>query len=247
MDFLLPQNGKIDQPINAKYHGIDLNDEPVIQHEPLLICNSWLDSVEDISMFPTEQQKFKNRLDSRPSFDDKLCGAVNNTKKTEGNLNVVGDKPTTQVSSNVGPGYDDYIYNLEYPECTPPPFTSGKADPIIYFANIDVESALKRIDYADNKCFVKNYNKNRIDCHPQILDKDYRVPVRIPEISKCINFQKLNTNNGPINDKCSRSSKLFRNDTKNLNNHEVIQIGQNEYYTQPYTLENINDSKLFGC
>ena len=43
---------------------------------------------------------------------------------------------------------------------------------------IDVESRLKRIDYNDNLCYVKNFNPNGdLKTHFDILKKD-RIPVR---------------------------------------------------------------------
>ena len=203
MDFLLPENGHIDYD-DGDYHLKDLRDEKMIRHEPLLICNYEPEILSNERQFSRifPETNFENVLDPRycdvgrchqdlrkekfcdkkivkaPDFSNNLNNNANNgTNNVQGVVSgEVFNQPNTLPNNNVNPVNPvNNVNNLNnINQQVDVPFTSGKADPRLYFAAIDTESKLKRIDYSDNLCYVKNYISQDTPAggDKEVFDKD---------------------------------------------------------------------------
>ena len=166
----------------SNFHEIDLNDEKMINHPPLIICSFRNTHENNVR---TEERLFPNKalenvIDPRPV----TVGLSQQDLRKEKLENEVSKKETA-------PDFDDTFNPVPFNENIPAlAFTPGKAEFSGYAATVDVESRLKRIDYSDNKCYVKEYNPySDIKSHYGIIKKDYRVPVRTLGENKCSNLE----------------------------------------------------------
>tara|TARA_B100000989_G_C19493508_1_gene450902 strand:+ start:84 stop:881 length:798 start_codon:yes stop_codon:yes gene_type:complete len=146
------------------------------------------------------KEKFcDKKIVKAPDFSNNLVNnVVNNANNVANNgannvqgvvLDEVFNQPNTLPNNNVNPvNIVNNVNNVN--QQVDVPFTSGKADPRLYFAAIDTESKLKRIDYSDNLCYVKNYISQDTPAggDKEVFDKDYRTPIRIFGRMECGNL-----------------------------------------------------------
>lgn len=164
------------------FHGIDLKDEKMINHPPLMICsftNTDENNMRNVSrLYP--DKPLENVIDPRPVT---VGLSQKDLRKNKLENEVVKRKEA--------PDFDDTFNPVPFKEKIPEiEFTPGKAEFSGYAAAVDVESRLKRIDFNDNRCYVKNYNPNSdIKTHYEVLKKDYRVPVRTLGENECTNLE----------------------------------------------------------
>tara|TARA_Y100000590_G_C15565034_1_gene956284 strand:+ start:199 stop:906 length:708 start_codon:yes stop_codon:yes gene_type:complete len=194
MDFLLPENGHID-PDDGDYQSKDLVAEKMVHHEPLLICNYEPEILSNERQFNRifPDTNFENVLD--PRFCD--VGRCHQDLRKEKFCNQKVEKPP-DFSNNISGNTNDSLANSNISnECKESsgeviqiPFTSGKADPRLYFKAIDTESRLKLTGYSDNLCYVKDYRckATPVGGDKEVFDKDYRTPVRVSGRMECANL-----------------------------------------------------------
>lgn len=169
---------------DSNYHSKDLKDEPMIQHDPMLYC-SFRNTDENNSrtfgrIFPKD--KLENVLDERHCN----VGLCHTDLRKEKFCNSVTKNQFVKDAS-------DKAEFVPFVEKAPQiKLSSGLSEFKKYAASIDVESRLKRIDFNDNLCYVKDYKPNSdLLSHYEIIKKDYRIPVRIIGAYECGNFQEL--------------------------------------------------------
>ena len=199
MDFLLPENGHVD-PDDGDYQSKDLAADRMVQHERLLICNYELDVLSNERQFERifSDHNFENVLDPRycnvgictqDLRKEKFC-----SKKVEQAPDFTNDVVPNVNNGSVGAGAG--AGNLA-------PFTTGKGDPRFYFKAIDTESRLKRIGYADNLCYVKDFRSQDVPegGDKEVFDKDFRTPIRLGGRLECGNLE--------IPDQCSETKNYY--------------------------------------
>ena len=167
---------------NSNYYDISKEPEKMIHHEPFLVCshtNTDENNLRNVErLFPDQNQEII--LDERPVNVGLSKMDLRNNKLE----NSVSKKTAVEDATDT---FEPVAFKDNIPEI---PFTPGKAEFAGYAASIDLESRLKRIDYNDNLCYVKNFNPNSdLKTHYDILKKDYRIPVRTIGENKCTNFE----------------------------------------------------------
>ena len=184
MDYwLLSENkNKIVAQDDSNYHGVDLKDETVINHPPLVVCrfkNTDENNFRNVErIFP--DKPLKNVIDPRPV-------TVGLSQKDLRKTKLVNEVSERKEAPDFNDTFEPLPFNEDIPELA---FTPGKAEFSGYATAVDLESRLKRIDFNDNLCYVKEYNPNSdLKTHYEVLKKDYRVPVRIHGENECSNLE----------------------------------------------------------
>lgn len=169
---------------DSNYHSKDLRVEPMIKHEPMLYC-SFRNTDENNTrtfdrIFPEE--KLEIVLDER-QCNVGLCHT--DLRKVKYCNSVTRDNKVKDTS-------DEAEFVPFVKKVPPVKLSSGTAEYKKYASSIDVESRLKRVDFNDNLCYVKDYKPNtNLLSHYEILKKDYRIPVRTIGPQECGNFRDL--------------------------------------------------------
>lgn len=184
MDYWLlsDKQNKIRAHTDSNLYEISSTPDKMINHPPFLVCsfrNTDENNLRNVErLFPDEPQKIT--LDTRPVN----VGLSKMDLRKEKLENVV-------ASRTEAPNYDNSFNPLPFNANIPTlAFTPGKAEASGYAKAIDVESRLKRIDFNDNLCYVKNYNPNSdLKTHYEILKKDYRIPIRKIGANKCVDLE----------------------------------------------------------
>ena len=184
-DFLLPCNGAKENTNIGPHHSIDLKDETMIKHAPLLTYTYDQNLNNNNRMysriFPT--QNLNNAIE--PRYTSKNVCTIDLRKKDKKDEQNV--KETERKVADATNEYKEGSCNREFKQVQ---LSSGRLDADGYFSNIDIESRLKNIDYKDNLCYVKDYKKcSDIKAHPEIINKDYRIPVTNTNINYKCQFQ----------------------------------------------------------
>jgi hypothetical protein len=202
-DFLLKGNGA-KNPSDGPYYNINRVEEPMIKHPSFLYSDYTVFDTINTNKFERifPENKMNNIPDMRPisvnvSNVDTRINNKHMNNKVVNTCNKFVELPPTDINKKVH-------------------LSSGKLDADTYFNNIDVESRLKNIDFNDTRCFVKDYKKNSdLKVHPEIIEKDYRIPVIGTNINKQCNFSIPencdNSGNYHFNDVCE---KMFNNNTR---------------------------------
>lgn len=183
MDYWLLSDKQNDIVAYSDSNYYKLNSKPgrMINHPSFIVCsfrNTDENNLRNVErLFPDEPQKIT--LDTRPVN----VGLSQKDLRKEKLKNPV-------VERTEAPDFNDTFepvpFNSNIPELA---FTPGKAEVKGYASAVDVESRLKRIDYNDNLCYVKNFNPNSdLKTHFEILKKDYRIPVRTIGENECSNI-----------------------------------------------------------
>jgi len=193
---------------NSNFYDISKEPEKMIHHAPFLVCshtNTDENNFRNVErLFPDQNQEII--LDERPVNVGLSHKDLRETKL---------ENPVSKKTE--APDFDDTFEPVAFKDNVPEiPYTPGKAEFAGYAASVDLESRLKRIDYNDNLCYVKNFNPNSdLKTHYDILKKDYRIPVRTIGENECTNLElPRREGNVYVFEQGNKGDRFFYNNTR---------------------------------
>lgn len=193
---------------NSNFYDISKEPEKMIHHAPFLVCshtNTDENNFRNVErLFPDQNQEII--LDERPVNVGLSHKDLRETKL---------ENPVSKKTE--APDFNDTFEPVAFKDNVPEiPYTPGKAEFAGYAASVDLESRLKRIDYNDNLCYVKNFNPNSdLKTHYDILKKDYRIPVRTIGENECTNLElPRREGNVYVFEQGNKGDRFFYNNTR---------------------------------
>ena len=193
---------------NSNFYDISKEPEKMIHHAPFLVCshtNTDENNFRNVErLFPDQNQEII--LDERPVNVGLSQKDLRETKL---------ENPVSKKTE--APDFNDTFEPVAFKDNVPEiPYTPGKAEYSGYAASVDLESRLKRIDYNDNLCYVKNFNPNSdLKTHYDILKKDYRIPVRTIGENECTNLElPRREGNVYVFEQGNKGDRFFYNNTR---------------------------------
>ena len=175
------------------YHDSNFNNDNLITHPSLLICNDNYYNNNYIQNYHITNYVNKSNILSPRYIYDKI-----NTEKKEYRISVNTDNLNDQNLEKFNP----FVKLNKTKEIIPIEINSGKLDHRIYFNNIDLESDLQNLDRKTVKCCNKKYN-NGLELKKNCNNYNNK-------INECLNFN----DNINMDQKCLKQFTYFNNMTK---------------------------------
>lgn len=204
MDYFLLDDKESYNLSGTDYHGIDLNDEKMIGHEPFYICgyqNHIENNEREFSRIFPKNHTFTNVLDPREC----TVGICHMDLRNEPFCDKIREKPEPKDANN---DFETVPFNPNSPQVQ---LTSGKLERDTFIKSTDVENRLKKTDFKDTKCFVKDYKKNS-NINNELAKKDYLIPVRPKGAVECGTFREFSTLRDEF--EVDPDDRFFYNNTK---------------------------------